>query len=89
MDKNTAENKNESLENTNFEISDTKTENTENEQAVGYPDISKVNTKFVVIGSLICIVAIFLLSILFPSDKNTETDKTSTETVVTTEASSN
>lgn len=56
------------------------------EQQAGYPDISKANTKFIVIVSLICLAAIFLLSILFPEDENTATDKSSTKTTVTTEA---
>ena len=59
-------------------------------EATRYPNISKANnTKIIVIGSLIAILLIFILSILFPPDNNTEnagasTSETTTET--TTEA---
>lgn len=56
------------------------------EQQAGYPDISKADTKFIVIVSLICLAVIFLLSIFFPENETAEKDKSSTETTVTTEA---
>lgn len=53
-----------------------KTEDKE-EKPIGYPDISKANTKMIVIVSLICILIIFLLSVLIPDTSNTEDTNTS------------
>lgn len=39
----------------------------------GYPDISKANTKTVVIGSLVVIIILFLLSVLVPIPSTTDT----------------
>lgn len=73
--------------NTNEETNQTSQEadsaNTDQEQNVAYPDISKVNTKTVVILSLICVVLIFFLSIFFPS----KTENTDATTRITTEQS--
>lgn len=56
------------------------------EQQVGYPDISKANTKTIVIISLICILLIFLLSIFIPEPSdNGETSSQSGTTGSTTE----
>lgn len=59
-------------------------------EATRYPNISKANnTKIIVIGSLIAILLIFILSILFPPDNNTENAGASTNestTEATTEA---
>ena len=53
-----------------------KTEDKE-EKPIGYPDISKANTKMIVIVSFICILIIFLLSVLIPDTSNTEDTSTS------------
>lgn len=45
-------------------------------EGVGYFDISKVNTRFVVIVSLICILLILLLSVLFPPTEETPQEAT-------------
>ena len=66
------------------------------EQKVAYPDISKANTRTVIILSLICVVLIFFLSIFFPPKKENESStteitteqtnsKTTSEEVTTTE----
>ncbi|MDE6627640.1 MAG: serine hydrolase [Lachnospiraceae bacterium] len=47
---------------------------------IGYPDLSKINTKIVVIASFICVLLILLLSILFPAQ---ETDKEPTTEATT------
>lgn len=58
------------------------------EQQVGYPDISKANTKMIVIVSFIVIVIIFFLSVMFPQPiANDGTTEQSTGTEVTTEVS--
>lgn len=73
--------------NTNEETTNTTTDTDSNatqpEQNVAYPDISKANTKMIVILSLICIVLIFFLSIFFPS----KTENTGSTTKITTEQS--
>lgn len=53
----------------------------------GYPDISKANTKTIVIWSLVVVVIVFLLSILFPSPAMTGegTTNETASTEVTTE----
>lgn len=66
---------------TNQTTNDTTPTSDNQEQKVAYPDISKVNTKTVVILSLICVVLIFFLSIFFPS----KTENTSSTTEITTE----
>lgn len=56
------------------------------EQQVGYPDISKANTKTIIIISLICILLIFFLSIFIPEPPNDgETSRQSGTTGSTTE----
>ncbi|MCM1499861.1 MAG: serine hydrolase [Clostridium sp.] len=45
---------------------------------VGYPDLSKANTRIVVIASFICVLLILLLSILFPA-RETDTEQSTTE----------
>lgn len=47
-------------------------ENQAPEQQAGYPDISKANTKTVVIISFVCILVLFLLSILVPDAAGTD-----------------
>ena len=49
----------------------------EEQQNVAYPDISKANTKTIVIISLICIVLIFFLSVFFPDKTKDNTNTTS------------
>ena len=66
---------------TNQTTNDTTPTSDNQDQKVAYPDISKVNTKTVVILSLICVVLIFFLSIFFPS----KTENTSSTTEITTE----
>lgn len=61
------------------------------EQQVGYPDISRANTKTVVIISLICILLIFFLSIFIPEpssdgEASSQSETTSSTTEITTEA---
>lgn len=61
------------------------------EQQVGYPDISRANTKTVVIISLICILLIFFLSIFIPEPSNdgeasSQSETTGSTTEITTEA---
>lgn len=51
-------------------------------EGVGYFDISKANTQFVVIASFICILLILLLSILFPSPEE-QPQETTTEVATT------
>lgn len=46
----------------------------------GYPDISKANTRIIIIVSLICIAILFLLSILIPPASSTEDAATQEET---------
>lgn len=53
------------------------------EQQTGYPDISKANTKTVIILSFVCILILFVLSILVPSATGNDT---STEQPKSTEA---
>lgn len=65
-----------------------KTVNPENDrqpkkQQVYYPDITNANTKFIVIVSLICLIAIFLLSILLPVDENATKKQPSGKTTAT------
>lgn len=62
------------------------------EQQAGYPDISKANTKIIVIISLICILIIFFLSVLVPipaqnDTSSGQTDTTPPSTEATTESS--
>lgn len=42
------------------------------ESEVGYPDISKANTKFIVIASLIVLLIIFLLSVFVPDSASSK-----------------
>ena len=45
-------------------------------EEAGYPDISKTNTKTVVLWSLIVIVLVFLLSVFFPDLTNPQAPTT-------------
>lgn len=60
--------------------------NQQTTENVGYPDISKANTKIIVIASLVCILIILILSILFPSS---EKDQTTTEATTENEITAN
>ncbi len=53
---------------------------TANEPKVAYPDISKANTKTIVILSFICILLIFLLSVFFPDQSRTTGSQSATQT---------
>lgn len=60
------------------------------EQQVGYPDISKANTKTVVIISLICVLLIFFLSIFIQEpasdgESSSQSESTGSTTEITTE----
>lgn len=56
----------------------------EKQDKVGYPDISKANTKFIVIASLACIILILLLSVFFPT--RNDPGQGTTEAVTTEQA---
>lgn len=61
---------------TNQTTHDTAPTGDNQEQKVAYPDISKANTRTVIILSLICVVLIFFLSIFFPPKKENESSTT-------------
>lgn len=50
-----------------------------------YPNINKVNTKAIILGSLACILLIFILSVMFPSNPN-DTASPDSSSEATTEA---
>lgn len=60
----------------NNESSKDKQGDSQSLENVGYPDISKANTKMIVIVSLVCILAILMLSVLFPASQKEEPDAT-------------
>lgn len=54
--------------------------NAQTVENVGYPDISKANTKVIVVVSLIFVLIILFLSILFPSSETEQQDSTTEAT---------